>query len=180
MSETIDWILCIICQETTTEELCCPIHDPLAVYNAFIKNVEEFKKINSLPIEIDFREGGSTLLQNHAKWHKQCHQKFNNTKLERAKLKRQREGEKIEDVCPPKRRSIERSNAPGRNKELCLFCESICPEPLHEFTTFNSNKSVNEMATAMGDRDLLVKLSEGDLVAIEAKYHFSFLSKYRN
>ena len=83
-------------------------------------------------------------------------------------------------MCPPKRRSIERSNAPGRNKELCLFCESICPEPLHEFTTFNSNKSVNEMATAMGDRDLVVKLSEGDLVAIEAKYHFSCLSKYRN
>ena len=82
MSETIDWNLCIICQETTTEELRCPIHDPLAVYNVFIKNVEEFKKINSLPIEIDFREGGSTLLQNHAKWHKQCHQKFNNTKLE--------------------------------------------------------------------------------------------------
>ena len=36
------------------------------------------------------------------------------------------------------------------------------------------------MATAMGDRDLLLKLSEGDLVAIEAKYHFSCLSKYRN
>ena len=93
MSETIDWNLCIICQETTTEELRCPIDDPLAVYNAFIKNVEEFKKINSLPIEIDFRVGGSTLLQNHAKWHKQCHQKFNNTKLEHAKLKRQRKGE---------------------------------------------------------------------------------------
>ena len=37
-------------------------------------------------------------MQNHAKWHKQCHQKFNNTKLERAKLKRQQEGEKIEGM----------------------------------------------------------------------------------
>ena len=55
MSETIDWNICIICQETT-DELNCPIHDPQTVYNAFVKNVEEFKKINSLPIEMGFRK----------------------------------------------------------------------------------------------------------------------------
>jgi len=32
------------------------------------------------------------------------------------------------------------------------------------------------MATEMNDTDLLVELAEGDLVAIEAKYHFACLS----
>ena len=44
----------------------------------------------------------------------------------------------------------------------------------------NANKSVSQMATEMGDMDLLVKLSEGDLVAIEAKYHLNCLSRYQN
>ena len=52
-------------------------------------------------------------------------------------------------------------------------------EQIHEFT-FNANKSVSQMATEMGDMDLLVKLSKGDLVAIEAKYHLNCLSRYRN
>ncbi len=36
------------------------------------------------------------------------------------------------------------------------------------------------MATEMNDTDLLVKMADGDLVAIEAKYHFACLTKYRN
>ena len=36
------------------------------------------------------------------------------------------------------------------------------------------------MATEMGDRDLLINISGIYLVALEAKYHFNYLSKYRN
>ena len=36
------------------------------------------------------------------------------------------------------------------------------------------------MATEMNDTDVLVKLADGDLVAIEAKYHLACLTKYRN
>ena len=139
--------------------------------------MEEFKKIDSLPEEIDLQEDGLTLLENHAKWHKQCHQKFNNAKLERAKLKRQRKEKKMaEEMCPPKRRSTKK---PEGNKVMYIFCETSS-ESLHEFTTFNANKSVNQMATAMCYNDLLAKLSGGDLVALEAKYHFNCLSNYRN
>ena len=45
------------------------------------------------------------------------------------------------------------------------------------FTTFNSDVSVNVMATQM---NLLGKLAGGDLVALEAKYHFTYLTKYHN
>ena len=36
------------------------------------------------------------------------------------------------------------------------------------------------MATCMEDTDILGQISPGDLVAFEAKYHHSCLTKYRN
>ena len=36
------------------------------------------------------------------------------------------------------------------------------------------------MAIEMNDADLLMKLADGDLIAIEAKYHLACLTKYRN
>ena len=45
------------------------------------------------------------------------------------------------------------------------FWEINTLEKIHEFTTFNANKSVRQMATEMEDLDLLMKLSEGDLIA---------------
>ena len=49
---------------------------------------------------------------------------------------------------------------------------------LHDFTTFNADVSVNVMATQMSDTNLLGKLAGGDLVVLEAKYHFTCLTKY--
>ena len=42
------------------------------------------------------------------------------------------------------------------------------------------DKVIRNMANEMGDADLLMKLSGGmDIVAIEGKYHFSYLTNYR-
>ena len=67
-----------------------------------------------------------------------------------------------------------------QNKDQCIFCELNTLEKIHEFTTFNANQYVRQIATEMEDLDLLMKLSERDLIAIEAKYHFNCLSRYRN
>ena len=121
---------------------------------------------------------GSTLMQHQAKWHKRCHQKCNNAEMKRVKGKRQREESAEnpvdEDLCRPKRRATE------REKTLCIFCDTSGSEPLHEFSTFNANESINQMAADMNDMEMLIKISGGDLVALEAKYHFDCLSKYRN
>lgn len=54
-------------------------------------------------------------------------------------------------------------------------------ESLHEFTTFNMDIGIRDMANEMCDSDLLVELSGGiDLVTIEGKYHLSCLTKYYN
>ena len=45
---------------------------------------------------------------------------------------------------------------------------------------FNPDVSVNVMAIQMSDTSLLGKLASGDLVVLEAKYHFTCLTKNRN
>ena len=109
----------------------CPTSNALDVHKNFLRNVEEFQKLNSLPVNVNFGEEGTAtnFLDNKASWHKQCHQKFNNSKLERAKLKRRREASETEDEqCRPKRQSF-------MQKNICIFCDKMTSEQLYEFTT---------------------------------------------
>ncbi len=74
---SLDWKLCVICQ---TEELRCPTRSadvkrpPLGIYSAFLKNVEEFQKLDALPVRINFGDQGTAqhFMSNHASWHKRC------------------------------------------------------------------------------------------------------------
>ena len=65
-------------------------------------------------------------------------------------------------------------------QKVKIFDDDSKSEHLHDFTTFNLDVSVNVMATQMSDTNLLGKLAGGDLVALEAKYQFTCLTKYRN
>ena len=91
MSE-IDWKFCIIYQRASVEELQChnptPAYNPLDAYNAFFyRNFQEFKVLNLLPVNTELEKNGLGLMNHQAKWHKHCHQKFNNSKLEQLKQK---------------------------------------------------------------------------------------------
>jgi len=56
--------------------------------------------------------------------------------------------------------------------EVGFFCENLAgPDCPHEASTFQVDKRVRECATLVEDSELLGKLSVGDLVALEAKYH---------
>ena len=90
----MDWTKCIVCQEVTRESLKCPMNSSSGThdekkksYGNFLKNVEEFRTIDALPVQLSFSEDVSAdiLAENHASWHKGCHLKFNNTKLSKAK-----------------------------------------------------------------------------------------------
>ena len=177
----IDWKLCDICQKKTSEDLRCPIHNISDVYSAFY-NAEEFRKLECLPIKINFGNQGTVqnCVDNNAAWHKQCHQKFNNSKLKRMQLKNASESVDDDDtICCATR--AKHSKPSSESQDLCLFCDDDSKsEHLHDFTMFNSDVSVNVMATQMSDTNLLGKLAGGDLVALEVKYHFTCLTKYRN
>ena len=63
---------------------------------------------------------------------------------------------------------------------LCIFCGEQISEKLHEYATRNAEVSLRKMAREMDDNETFTKLSSGDIVAIEAKYHFACLTKYRH
>ena len=58
----IDRTQCVICQKDTAEDLRSPTVYPLAVYNAFVANYEEFKRLDSLPVQMKLDGDGSTLM----------------------------------------------------------------------------------------------------------------------
>ena len=61
-------------------------------------------------------------------------------------------------------------------KDTCLFCDSKDSE-LHSASTFSIDRIVRQYAIKLKDTHLLRKIAGGDLVAIEAKYHKSCMTK---
>lgn len=54
----------------------------------------------------------------------------------------------------------------------CIFCEKFDkPVNLHSASTLEVDKKVRDCAVLLNDSKLTAKLSVGDLIAIEAKYH---------
>ncbi|KXJ29235.1 hypothetical protein AC249_AIPGENE17038 [Exaiptasia diaphana] len=51
---------------------------------------------------------------------------------------------------------------------------------LHSFTTLEAGMNLQRMATDLQNFSLLAKLSKGDVIAIEAKYHMRCLTNVRN
>lgn len=180
---TTDWSKCVLCQEVTSEALQCPAnskrHDIGAGqgYSTLSTSILRFSEIRQLPMPIDLNrldEGNgmeATFKEHMAKWHKSCHTKFNSTKLRRAEKRRIVPVEDSDANCPvpTKKIRLSRSNEPG-TQHSCFFCDGTS-EPLREASTFMLDKHVRQAALALQDGKLLAKLSAGDLMAQEAKYH---------
>lgn len=181
--ENFNWELCCICQDSKNEALKCPLasneqdHYEQS-YGTFLANLCEFRNLDALPLEVKFTERQTVfnLVENRAKWHKSCHLKFSQSKLDRAKKKRKNEtveGEVPNVRSQPKRQSIDSYN--------CLFCQKRDnSDNLHRFSADNSDKNIRIMATELEDFDLLARMSGSDLMAIDAEYHLECLTEIRN
>ena len=176
----MDWKACIICQAETEENLQCPRSHvscgALTVYTNFIDNVNEFRKYDALPVQLVWGNDitADVLYDNAASWHHSCHIKFAKAKVDRIKARKRKQSTDTSSERHSKRKLLETDNA------LCIFCGKVSSGKLHEYSTRNAEISLRAMANDMQDNALLTKISGGDLVAIEAKYHFSCLSEYRN
>ena len=74
-----------------------------------------------------------------------------------------------------------RSTEASKDQSNCFFCDdSAGKEGLHEASTFQLDKNLRRAATLIGDMQLLGRLSAGDMVALEAKYHTNCLLKLYN
>ena len=67
------------------------------------------------------------------------------------------------------RKSIPRK-VQGPKSTTCFLCETDGGE-LREAMTINVNSRINECARLLSDQNLLAKMSAGDVIAQEMKYH---------
>jgi len=182
----MDWKYCIICQKPAIENLQCPANskrtDSGAGYKSFAENIKEFDSLGILPnnLNIELLDDGSgiiqTLISHKASWHKYCRDLFSNTKLKRAK-KRCLITSEADSPIKARRTSIKDTGI----KEHCFFCdEADTSSNLHKAETFQVDKKVRDCAVLLNDGQLIAKLSAGDMVALEAKYHTKCLVSLYN
>ena len=186
-----NWGKCALCQKKTTESLQCPANNTRTDFGAGYKTVaDNLKKLNDiddLPMPVDIRrlDDGSgiekTLMKNKAEWHKSCSLKFNNDKTSRAEEAHKRSHSSETQPSKFTRRSVEHNDASGDYKEVCFFCEEeLNPRYHHTASTMGIDTNVRKCALELQDSHLMAKLSDGDMVAIDAKYHLNCLSNLYN
>ena len=143
-----------------------------------------FSELGELPVflELERLDEGSgietTLINNKAVWHKLCYNNFNTTKLQRAE-KRVIASDSEQENGPAKKYKC-RSSFQEMPKDCCFFCGEGPLESLHEAATMHLDSRVRKCARDLQDESLLAKLSVGDMVAIDAKYHLQCLVSLYN
>ena len=200
LPQPTDWSLCAICQEQKKEPLQCPANNKRAVnehvrtsYTTFSENLQKFVELGGpLPTEINISrldEGDGiekTLLRNKAKFHPSCRYKFNNTQLKRRASAIENnasstshnaddEMEYIEPLVPPVPKVPRRQSVLGENV-CCLSHITLCDKEanvaeMRRASTYQIDENMRKSATLLQDSILLSKLSGGDAISNELKYH---------
>ena len=141
-------------------------------------NLVKFDKLGKLPINVQLQrldEGQgveATMVAHQAKWHKTCMLQYNNTMLRRAEKRPIASCSAFgssDDVPGKRTRSL--SSEATTSDASCFFCGESGTETLHGVATYQVDTRVRKCAAQVGDNELLARLSMGDMVALEAKYH---------
>ena len=182
-----DWSKCFICQEDKDDKLMFPnAKNAGAGFASIVENLIQFEDMECLPFSLKrLDEQGKgieeTLKQKNACLHNQCKLTYSKTRLQRAEKRKYAECMDTSQKSPKftrKRKSFTES------KSLCFFCgQDSSKEQLHEASTIGDDSvddHVRKCAAQLGDKQLLAKLSAGDLVAQEAKYHCKCLVSLYN
>ena len=92
------------------------------------------------------------LVNNNAKWHKLCYNKFNSLKLHRAKKRKMSQTSQETDTTstPSGSKSTRRSSL-SSPKNVCFFCEKNDGCALHAVSTLNVDIKVRQCATLLQD-----------------------------
>ena len=173
-----DWAKCCLCQQQTKENLRTPQQDG---YKSVAEHITTFQALNAMPIKLDptrLDKGDGieeTLIRNKAQYHHLCQLKFSNSKLERAKKRPQ--SNTTDDQEESKIKVARSSHKPS----ACFICEEEAPSStLRQAMTMQLDERLPECAKTLNNGKLLAKLSGGDVVAQEFKYHPRCLTKFYN
>ena len=182
-----DWSKCFICQEDKDEKLMFPsVKKEGAGFSTIVENLKQFESIECLSFSLErLDEQGKgieeTLKQNNACIHNQCKLAYSKTRLQRAEKRKFAESMEAGQESP---KFTRKQKTFTESKSLCFFCgEDNSSAQLHEASTVGDDSMddrVRKCAVRLGDKQLLAKLSAGDLVAQEAKYHAKCLVSLYN
>ena len=136
-----------------------------------MRNVEQFKAMNSLPTAILFGENESaeSISAHHVSWHKSCYLQFQAPQ----RVKKRGSCSDKSEPRASKHRAI--------SVELCLFCEKGSDTgDLHQVSTLDADSNICTIINELQDTHLLAKIDGGDLIAKEIKHHLKCLVGLRN
>ena len=179
----VDWNLCILCQNNSTETLICPT---TTGYVSLINNLTKFAEHNALPptVRLERLDDGSgilcTFVKNNAKYHKMCRNRYDEQKISRLSASML----DATDVGVAACSSVStRSSAVTANvRTSCIFCdgESVPVDKLVSAFTKDIGPKIHAQAVEMQDTKLLSKLASTDFIALEVKYHKACYIRFRN
>ena len=190
------WHLCVLCQKGTHESLKCPansknVNEISEIYTRAINLLQHFHAADKLaknfqPMIVSFLstlpDPGKKFHGKKAKWHSSCKSLVTETKLITATTSKRKSTESA--VPAPVEKKITRSQTPKFDPNTCFVpgcrLETTEDETLHEVMSTELDERFRWYASYMNDTELLMKLSSGDLIALEAKYHSSCALMYRN
>ena len=118
-----------------------------------------------------------SFIENSAKFYKSCRNSCDKYHFERAQDRcAKKSQDEAKDSSSPEDSSLwkgTRSSYKSLNfvKATCFFCEEDDEQNLHRASTMEFDRCIRAAATELCDGKLLAKLSQGDMVAIEAHYH---------
>lgn len=181
-----DWTKCCLCQIDKEEDLKSP---PTRYetdrendgYVMIARNIPLFHEIRQMPIKLDPKrlDHGDgieeTLRKNHAKYHQSCRISFSNSKLERARKR------SATNTCDDSHNIPTKSRRRSLEEKVCFLCEKEAPKSeFRHAMTKDLDKRLNECARNLNDVRLMARLSGGDIIAQELKYHRSCLTALYN
>ena len=161
--------------------------------------LKEFESIDGLPKNLhrrckvfeDSKDLYNNFIKEKAVFHKSCISKFNKQKLGRKRrcLDREEHIATAENAIEEDENNITTPKRKAREKKqpfdgTCIFCERHDKAKLHQCQTLGLSNKIKKVAEELPDPNVLAKLSKGDLVATESKYHLKcltiFYNKYRD
>ena len=192
----IDWTLCALCQTKTCERLQCPADNSRqkegSSYITVAENIQKFANLGChfpVPVKPSQLDEGlgieETFVKQKAKFHRSCRYKVNNTALKRKTASLQNDlpvevAEEEEDPdCVATAPKQLRRQSTSQAACVCLFCDKKATlSQLRQACTYKLDTNIRESAEKLQDSSLIAKLSTGDVIALEVKYHPDCLVKY--
>ena len=185
----LNYSLCIICQQHVSFwELKCPRNalgateeDTIKVFQTLLDRLKELRDFD-LPLgnecKVPAHITAKTLFDNFAKWHKSCKLKYQENKVRKLidDEKKKREASQTNPEQPPASRT--RQGEPTFDKMKCIFCQEETNDRLFNVTLLEFGKKMLEIAIIIKDPKLQARFGDGDLVALEGKYHHACLTKF--